>query len=118
MMFVVGALLAAAAPSVAGFLGGAGLLDALVVQKVAETSVLWTGTFFGLFGAARAAVEPVFDKLFCTQSADCPTRHADLSASKAVPCHTPEPEQEREHTPCFVKRIEAERTHLMTHARH
>jgi len=62
VMFTVGILLAAAAPLIAGALGE-GLLGTAAFTHAMATPVLWTGAFFGAFGAIHAAVAPLVDRL-------------------------------------------------------
>lgn len=63
LFFAVGVALALIAPPVATFLG-AGILGEAAVAHAVATPVLWTGAFFGLFGAIDTALRPAFDKIF------------------------------------------------------
>ncbi len=55
-MFIVGALLALAAPVLADIAG--------VAVGGHTVDPLWTGLFFGAFGGIHAAVQPAMDKMF------------------------------------------------------
>lgn len=63
IMFAVGALLALAAPPLAQLIGPQ-LLGETAFTHALATPVLWTGTFFGAFGAIHAAVAPIGNFLF------------------------------------------------------
>lgn len=63
LFFAVGVALALAAPPVATFLG-AGILGEAALAHAVATPVLWTGAFFGMFGAIDTALRPMFDRLF------------------------------------------------------
>lgn len=58
LFFVVGALLAMAAPTLAGVVG----VDPSSLGHTADP--LWLGSFFGAFGALDAGLRPIFDKVF------------------------------------------------------
>ncbi len=60
---IVGVLLALAAPALATMIGEATLGPTVFAQAM-ETPVIWTGVFFGAFGAINAAVEPMMDWAF------------------------------------------------------
>lgn len=62
-MFVVGLALGAAAPLLAGMLGEAAIGSAAYAAANA-TSALWTGAFFGAFGALNAAISPALEWAF------------------------------------------------------
>lgn len=64
LLFVVGALLAVAAPAIAVGLGMAPTYAAGAALLGHSASPLWMGCFFGAFGAIDAAVRPYADKLF------------------------------------------------------
>lgn len=63
LFFAVGVALALIAPPLATLLGPALLGEAAVAHAVA-TPVLWTGAFFGAFGAIDTALRPLFDTMF------------------------------------------------------
>ncbi len=58
LMCAVGALLAVAAPAVAGIVG----ISLADVGIMANPS--WTGAFFGAFGGISAAITPVIERIF------------------------------------------------------
>lgn len=62
IMCTVGLLLALAAPVLADLIGAA-TLGAETYAAAQSTPVLWTGAFFGTFGALHAAVSPVYNKI-------------------------------------------------------
>lgn len=87
LFFAVGIALALVAPVLATALGPALLGDAAVAQAVA-TPVMWTGAFFGTFGAINTVLTPVFDRLFGDKtpaSSHC-SHEADKSAASAHAC--------------------------------
>lgn len=63
LFFAVGVALALVAPPLAGMLG-AGVIGEAAMATATATPVIWTGVFFGAFGAINTALEPVFSKLF------------------------------------------------------
>lgn len=63
IMFTVGVALALIAPPLANMIG-ADALGAKAYQHAIETPMLWTGAFFGAFGAIHAAVAPAFQAIF------------------------------------------------------
>jgi len=60
--FVVGAVLTLAAQLIAPAMGLE--LGPLTLSKAGPTNPLWTGAYFGAFGALNNAVVPLVDKLF------------------------------------------------------
>lgn len=73
-MAVVGLALASLAAPLAATLGAAGLLSgefaAEIVAKTSVSSILWTGAYFGSFGALSATVTPIINKLFREKTPD------------------------------------------------
>ncbi len=63
LFFAVGVALALIAPPLASALG-AGVIGEAALATAIATPVIWTGAFFGAFGAINTAMEPVFNKLF------------------------------------------------------
>ncbi len=63
LFFAVGIALALVAPPLATLLGPA-ILGEVAVAHAMATPVMWTGVFFGAFGALDAAARPFFDKMF------------------------------------------------------
>ena len=63
-MFVVGGLLALAAPAIGGVLGDTGLVSAATAEAAKATSVMWTASFFGAFGALGAVITPAVNYVF------------------------------------------------------
>lgn len=93
-MFIVGALLAAAAPLIANGLLGIGLITATQAVQFGAASVAWTGAFFGAFGMIQTAVAPVISKFFETKrEAAVLSQIAGLThasdASPALPAKAP-----------------------------
>ncbi|NBO18521.1 MAG: hypothetical protein EBV03_04705 [Proteobacteria bacterium] len=76
-LFVVGALLAVAAPAIAVGLGMASNYAAGAVLLGHSASPLWMGAFFGAFGAIDAAVRPMMDKWFGGGEAAAPAAQRD-----------------------------------------
>src|SRR6185436_12992284 len=64
IMFAVGIALALAAPVLAQAVGGASILGAAAFEHAVATPVLWTGLFFGAFGAIHAALTPACEFVF------------------------------------------------------
>lgn len=62
IMFAVGAALALISGPMANLLGGA--IDADTLKHATNTNVLWTGAFFGAFGAIHSAVGPAMEWAF------------------------------------------------------
>lgn len=91
IMGVVGLLLAASAPLIAGVLGKS-ILGAAGVAAAENTfaTVAWSGAFFGAFGAINAMVAPMFDKLFgASEPANAP---AEAKAPTPEPLRAKAPE--------------------------
>ena len=63
LFFAVGVVLALAAPLAAGVLG-ADILGQAAFERALETPVMWTGVFFGMFGAIESVARPMFNKVF------------------------------------------------------
>lgn len=64
VMLAVGAALAIAAPAIGVAVGIAPSYAAAAVVLGNTANPLWLGAFFGSFGALRAAIAPVADKIF------------------------------------------------------
>lgn len=64
LFFAVGTALAIAAPAIAYGLGLAPTLVAAGSMLGLSANPLWSGAFFGTFGAISATVAPACDKLF------------------------------------------------------
>jgi hypothetical protein len=67
-LLIVGIALAAAAPLAASGLGAIGVLSsefaAEIAAKASLSNVMYTGAFFGMFGAINAAVTPLVSRIF------------------------------------------------------
>jgi hypothetical protein len=81
VMFAVGVALATVAPTLFSTLSG--MLGSEALGEVAAgaaahsgASIIWTGAFFGTFGALHAAIAPIFDKL------DGTSRKAEIAQAK------------------------------------
>jgi hypothetical protein len=107
--FIIGMTLATIGPTVAEVIGFSG--EALAHIAQANAMPLWTGTFFGMFGAMSQVVPPLVDRLF----GDTPTTHNQLAEpAQKLPSKTIEnsqnldvlqPAKEQD----FVSKINAER---------
>ena len=86
VMGVVGILLAASAPLIAGMLGE-GILGAAGMAAAAHSfgTMAWTGAFFGTFGALHAAITPVFDAIDGT-AGKADAAQARINAHLDAPC--------------------------------
>ncbi len=113
IMFAVGMLLGLAAPPLAQLLGASLIGDAAFAHAVA-TPVLWTGAFFGAFGAIHAAVQPLYEHFFdkktspAAESKEKPRTRLIIALGKA-------PQQEQ--APCCAnhgEKILAERSEQVT----
>ncbi|MDX1974727.1 MAG: hypothetical protein SFT92_03530 [Rickettsiales bacterium] len=113
VLFCVGSLLALAAGPIAGLLGESVIgATGMGLAATMSKSVLWTGIYFGTLGALRAAVEPIMDKLFCSNhAATTPSaRSAPELGSSVVKSCAPEREAEIEScAPCHVQKLMEER---------
>lgn len=109
-MFVVGALLGLAAPTLAAALGYG---EPFVAGLVASSPPLWMGAFFAGFGALNAIIAPLVGRVFgagtpsnaLTGDANAPTRHR---VQQHAPSAALEQAPERSATH-FSDRIAAER---------
>lgn len=109
-LFVVGALLAVAAPAIAVGLGMAADYAAGAALLGHSASPLWMGAFFGAFGAIDAAVRPMMDQWFGDNHAQAGAQECGVPPKKALhltivnavakPCHS--------HTDALAARREAE----------
>ena len=95
LLFAVGVALALIAPPLAQVLGP-GILGEAAVATAVATPVLWTGAFFGVFGAINTALQPVFDKLFGEDKTSAvleskpiekPIKHVHITVIKEAECH-------------------------------
>lgn len=78
VMFAVGLLLALAAPHIADFFH--------IAPSVAGThDPLWTGAFFGAFGALHATVSPILSAAFGGKDADTAGKMVGSPAKEQVP---------------------------------
>lgn len=82
-MFAVGIALGLAAPLIAEVLVGTGMLTAAAAAAVVPHSVLWSGAFFGAFGAIHAAVAPALEYVFSPSS---PPPHPHATTPNASCC--------------------------------
>lgn len=82
-MFAVGMLLAVAAPYVASMLGEQ-VIGQAAMEHALATPVMWTGAFFGTFGAIHAAVAPALEYVFGKEpppASAAPAQEADKAKS-------------------------------------
>lgn len=83
LFFAVGVALALVAPPLATLLGPSIIGEAAVAHAV-STPVIWTGAFFGAFGAIDAALRPLANKLFADKPAEQSGKKADSEEAKQV----------------------------------
>jgi hypothetical protein len=89
LFFAVGIALGALAPQIAGFIGAEALGKAAFNNAMA-TSTLWTGIFFGAFGAIDSALTPVFDYLFKDKKANAVAEEKSKSPRVALILRQPD----------------------------
>jgi hypothetical protein len=84
IMLAVGAALALAAPEIAQVLGQE-VLGSQAFAQAMSTPIIWTGVFFGAFGAIHAAIAPAAAWIFGPEkkdSAEAVTVEKEKSCSK------------------------------------
>jgi hypothetical protein len=102
-LFVVGALLALAAPVLAYGIGMAPSVGAAAAMLGSNASPMWMGVFFGAFGAIDAAVRPIIGQMMGEKpEAAAPAAQASVKTAVAL---QPEMGQET----AYRERLEAER---------
>lgn len=114
LFFAVGIALALVAPPLATLLGPSIIGEAALAHAVA-TPVIWTGAFFGAFGAIDAGLRPLVNKLFGDQPAQELLKNKDESKQVNVTIvQTPQQSQEQVLvTANHRQNIEAERMELL-----
>jgi len=108
LMFAVGVLLALAAPVIANGIG-VELLGKLAFEHAIATPVLWTGAFFGAFGAIHAAVTPLFDKVLGAETAEPHTCQSLAKSQGKGVCQSLEQELSPEKSPRYREQLESSR---------
>ncbi len=105
--FLIGVTLALVGPTVAEAIGFSG--EALAHIAQANAMPLWTGTFFGMFGAMSQVVVPLVDRVFD----DTPERHITTVSESQIAASSPNILQDIQpamhHEAGFSERVIAER---------
>lgn len=105
IMFAVGLLLAVAAPAIAELVGEAALGEAAFAHAT-NTPLLWTGLFFGAFGAIHAAVAPALDWAFGQEKPKETAPAVAVEKEKTKECckgHAHGHDHHHEHAPDMVE---------------